>query len=43
MILRKDGRDCEAKADFERAASLGSDFAKSVLVQVNNRLTQAFD
>ena len=35
LLLRRDGRDDEAMADFRRAAELGSGFAKSVLVQFN--------
>ena len=35
LILRRDGRDDEALADFRKSADLGSDFAKSLLVQLN--------
>ncbi|XP_046390252.1 tetratricopeptide repeat protein 36 isoform X1 [Ischnura elegans] len=35
MIYRKDGKDEEAKKDFEDAAALGSEFAKSQLVEMN--------
>lgn len=35
MIHRRQGRDCEAKLDFEAAAKLGSEFAKSQIVEMN--------
>ncbi len=35
MIYRLEGRDAEARTDFEAAAGLGSNFAKSVLVAMN--------
>ena len=35
MIHRLEGRDDEAKKDFEAAAELGSPFAKSALAAMN--------
>ncbi|KAG8234068.1 hypothetical protein J437_LFUL013564 [Ladona fulva] len=35
MLLRKEGKDPEAKTDFEKAANLGSDFAKAQVVEMN--------
>lgn len=35
MIHRLEGRDDEAKVDFEKAAQLGSAFAKSALASMN--------
>lgn len=35
MIHRLEGRDDEAKVDFEKAAKLGSAFAKSALASMN--------
>ena len=32
---RRDGRDDEAMADFRQSAALGSELAKSLLVQLN--------
>lgn len=34
MLYRKQYLDVEARSDFEKAANMGSEFAKSVLVQV---------
>ncbi|TRY75778.1 hypothetical protein TCAL_07025 [Tigriopus californicus] len=35
LLWRKEGNDPEAMADFRRSAELGSEFAKSLLVQLN--------
>lgn len=35
LLLKKEGNDPEAMADFRRSADLGSEFAKSLLVQLN--------
>ena len=35
LIYRRNGRDEEAMSDFKAAAEMGSEFAKSVLVQLN--------
>ena len=35
LIYRRNGREQEAMSDFKMAADLGSEFAKSVLVELN--------